>query len=249
MDVPYDLHRSIIGQKGRGVKELMSRFDVHIELSPPEVKEDVIKITGAPLNVEDAKEALLERVKELEADRRDRELRSFSLTLEVNPDYHPKIIGRKGAVITKIKEEHEVQINLPRKGDPEEHIITITGYQHKAEAARDAILKIVRDLNDIYKEEIEIDARVHSRLIGSRGRSIHKIMDDYKVEIKFPRNDDANPNLVVISGDEDNVTEARDHLLNLAEEYVSTLAFSWPHFADPGTFRIFTPFPFFSYYL
>ncbi|XP_044754266.1 vigilin [Coccinella septempunctata] len=220
VDVPYDLHRSIIGQKGRGVKELMGRFDVHIELSPPEVKEDVIKITGAPHNVQDAKEALMERVAELEADRRDRELRSFSLKMEVNPDYHPKIIGRKGAVITKIKEEHEVQINLPRKGDPEEHIITITGYQHKAEAARDAIMKIVNDLNDIYREEVEIDSRVHSRLIGSRGRSIHKIMDDYKVEIKFPRSEDSNPNLVVISGDEDNVIEARDHLLNLEEEYL-----------------------------
>lgn len=220
VDVPYDLHRSIIGQKGRGVKELMSRFDVHIEVSPPEFKEDIIKITGAPPNVQDAKEALMERVQELEEDRKDRELRSFSLKMEVNPDYHPKIIGRKGAVITKIKEENEVQINLPRKGDPEEHIITITGYQHKAEAARDAIMKIVNDLNDIYKEEVNIDSRVHSRLIGSRGRSIHKIMDDYKVEIKFPRSDDANPNLVVISGDEDNVVEARDHLLNLEEEYL-----------------------------
>ncbi|KAJ8954741.1 hypothetical protein NQ318_011436 [Aromia moschata] len=104
VDVPFDLHRSIIGQKGRVVKELMDSYDVHIVLSPADVKEDVIKITGTPANVERAKEALRKRVKDLEADRRDRELRSFALKIEVNPEYHPKIIGKKGAVITKIRE-------------------------------------------------------------------------------------------------------------------------------------------------
>lgn len=117
VDVPYDLHRSIIGQKGRDVKELMDRFDVHIVLSPAGVKEDVIKITGTPSNVERAKEALLEKVQDLEADRKDRELKSFALKIEVNPEYHPKIIGKKGAVITKIRKDHDVQIIFPKKGN------------------------------------------------------------------------------------------------------------------------------------
>jgi polyribonucleotide nucleotidyltransferase len=66
--------------------------------------------------------------------------------LEVDPDFHPKIIGKKGAVISKIRTDNEVQINFPKKGDPEEHIITITGYEKNAEAARDDILKIVNEL-------------------------------------------------------------------------------------------------------
>lgn len=116
VDVPFDLHRSIIGQKGRDVKELMDRYDVHIVLSPAGVQEDVIKITGPPANVERAKGALLEKVQDLEADRKDRELRSFGLKIEVNPDYHPKIIGKRGAVITKIRKDHDVQITFPKKG-------------------------------------------------------------------------------------------------------------------------------------
>lgn len=71
------------------------------------------------------------------------------------------------------------------------------------------------------REEVSLDARVHSRFIGFRGRNIRKIMDDYKVDIKFPRSDDPDPNLVVIMGADDNVQEAKDHLLNLEEEYVS----------------------------
>lgn len=106
-------------------------------------------------------------------------------------------------------------------GDPEEHIIKIVGYEENAHRAKDDIMKIVNELNEMVKEEVTIDSRVHSRLIGSRGRNIRKIMDDFKVDIKFPRNDDSDPDLVTITGMEENVIEAKDHLLNLAEEYVS----------------------------
>lgn len=201
----------------------MDRFDVHIVLSSTEVQEDIIRITGTPLNVQDAKEALIERVKQLEEEKKDKLLKSFNLQIEVNPDYHPKIIGKGGAVITKIRKDHDVQIIFPRKGEENEHIITITGYEENTHRAKDDILKIVRDLDDLVKEEIEIDSRVHSRLIGGRGRNIRKIMDDYRVDIKFPRKEDANPNLIIISGQEENVIEAREHLLNLAEEYVSLI--------------------------
>lgn len=44
-------------------------------------------------------------------------LRSFKLTVTVDPKYHPKIIGRKGAVITQIRTEHEVNIQFPDKDD------------------------------------------------------------------------------------------------------------------------------------
>lgn len=116
VDVPYDLHRSIIGQRGRDVKELMDTYDVHIVLASTENKRDYVAVTGSPQNVERAKVAILERVKEIEADRKDRELKSFSLTIEVNPEFHPKIIGKRGAVITKIRTDHDVQINLPKQG-------------------------------------------------------------------------------------------------------------------------------------
>lgn len=44
-------------------------------------------------------------------------------------------------------------------------------------------------------------------------------MDEYKVDIRFPKQGDDN--IVIISGEEENVLDAKDHLLNLAEEYVS----------------------------
>jgi hypothetical protein len=71
------------------------------------------------------------------------------------------------------------------------------------------------------KEEVRIDARVHSRLIGARGRNIRKIMEQFSVDIKFPRSTDPDPDIVTVIGVEDNVLDAKEHLLNLEEEYVS----------------------------
>lgn len=66
--------------------------------------------------------------------------------MEVDPDYHPKIIGKRGSVISKIRDKHGVQINFPRRDDPDESIITIQGYEDKANAAKEDILAIVHEL-------------------------------------------------------------------------------------------------------
>lgn len=69
-------------------------------------------------------------------------------------------------------------------------------------------------------EEVRIDPRVHSRLIGARGRAISKVMEDFKVYIRMPGRDAEDPDLVLITGLEDDVLDCLDHLRNLEEEYV-----------------------------
>lgn len=222
INVPFDIHRWIIGQNGRDVRALMNRFDVHIELSPPEEKLDIIKITGAPASIAEAKKAIDERVDEYEANRKDRELRSFELKLEIDPIWHSKIIGRRGTVINKIRANHGVQISFPRKEDDADNIITIQGYEAAANAAKDEIMKIYNELNELVREIIHVDSRIHARLIGQRGRNIHKIMDEYKVEIKFPKQGE-DPDNITIIGSADAVSEAKDHILNLEEEYLEDI--------------------------
>ncbi|XP_055915832.1 vigilin isoform X1 [Eupeodes corollae] len=239
ISVPFDLHRLIIGQKGSNVREFMSRYDVHIELAPPESQLDQIKITGTPNHVAEAKEALLAKVEELEGDRKDRELRSFELKIEVDPIYHPKIIGRKGAVINKLRADHDVNISLPKRVDDNQHVISIVGYEANAEAARDAILKMVHDLDDLYKEVVEIDQRVHSHIIGHRGRNIRAIIEDYKVDVRFPTATDANKDAVTIIGKEEDVENAKEHILSVAEEYISNFVDTLPPPSNTGTNAIF----------
>ena len=68
------------------------------------------------------------------------------MTLTVEPKYHPNIIGRKGATINKIRDNHGVRIQLPDKEGPNSHEITITGYEHNVKGAQDDIMRIVQEL-------------------------------------------------------------------------------------------------------
>ena len=76
----------------------------------------------------------------------------------------------------------------------------------------------------MFTEEVSIDARIHPRIIGARGRGINRLMEEYSVDLRFPRSGDPDPNLVLISGAEDNVLDCKDYLLNVEEEYVSLTA-------------------------
>ena len=78
--------------------------------------------------------------------------------------------------------------------------------------------------------DVDIDHRVHNRLIGSRGRYIRDIMKKFNVDVKFPRPADSNPNLVTIAGEEDNCYDCKDELLNLEEEFVSLAGVFVPSF-------------------
>ena len=71
---------------------------------------------------------------------------------------------------------------------------------------------------------VEIDSRVHNRIIGGRGAAIRKMMEEFKVDVRFPRSGDENKNLVEITGNEDDCYDCQDELLNLEEEYVSYLS-------------------------
>lgn len=65
------------------------------------------------------------------------------MEVQVETKYHPKIIGKRGAVISKIRDEFDVNVQFPERG---QDMIKITGYEDKAKEAKEAILKIVTDL-------------------------------------------------------------------------------------------------------
>ncbi|KAJ2952741.1 hypothetical protein O0L34_g7097 [Tuta absoluta] len=229
VEVPNELHKLLAGQKRR---ELMQTHDVHVLLPPNDDPSDIVKVTGTPTNVEKAKQALTEKISEMEKEKEDRLLRSYELKFKVDPEYHPLVIGKGGAVITKIRLDFGVNINLPKRGEPDDDVITVQGYEDKAHQAKDAIMAIVHQLDNQFREEVDIDPRVHRRLIGLRGKNIRRIMDEYKVDIRFPKNQDDS--LVTISGDEDNVLDAKEHLLNLAEEYLQDVSDRYTRPAAPS---------------
>ena len=115
-------------------------------------------------------------------------------------------------------------VNIPSVSFPTLNIcLSLSGYEKNVTEARDAILKIVGQFESQVHEEVHIDPGVHSMIIGKRGRSIRKIMNDYKVDIRLPRRN-GDPSLVIVSGDDDNVQDCIDHLKILEEEYIQDVA-------------------------
>jgi predicted PilT family ATPase len=123
----------------------MDEYNVNISIPPQDQHSDLIKVTGPPANVQRAEDALADKVKALELEKEDRLLKSHKLTLEVNPSYHPKLIGHRGEVINKIRSEHDVKIQLPDRNNEDQSMITIIGYEKNCEEARDEILRMVKD--------------------------------------------------------------------------------------------------------
>ncbi|XP_026876745.2 vigilin isoform X2 [Electrophorus electricus] len=217
---PYDLHRYIIGQKGSGIRKMMEDYEVNIWVPQPEKQLDVIKVTGQEASVERARQALLDRVKELQAEQEDRALRSYKVTLSIDPKYHPKIIGRKGAVISQIRKDHDVSVQFPDKSDEQQDMIVIWGYERNVEDARVAIEQMVAALQEMVSEDVWLDHRVHARIIGARGKAVRKLMEEFNVDIRFPQPGSEDPDKVTVTGLPENVDKAIHHLLNLEEEYM-----------------------------
>ena len=80
--------------------------------------------------------------------------RSFKLEVQVDPNYHQQLIGPKGAVITKIRQDHNVNVQFPARGAENQGMIMIIGYEEDTHHAKDDILnivkKLVRDLLQMY---------------------------------------------------------------------------------------------------
>ncbi len=72
MNIPCDLHRFIIGQKGREVRQMMEQYDVNISIPPSAQQSDIVKITGPRRNVEEAEEGMKDKLRELENQEEDR---------------------------------------------------------------------------------------------------------------------------------------------------------------------------------
>ena len=127
------------------MRKLMDEYNVNISVPPQDQHSDIIKVTGPPANVQRAEDALAEKCKSLELEQEDRKMKSHEVTVEVSPDYHPKLIGRRGEVINKLRSDHDVRIQLPERNSENQGLITIIGYEKSCEAAREEILRMVKD--------------------------------------------------------------------------------------------------------
>merc|ERR550534_1509708 len=95
----------------------------------------------------------------------------------------------------------------------------IIGYEQNCMEAKEAINAIIGELEDQETMEVSIASAIHSRIIGQKGRTVRKIMETFKTDIRFPKNPD-DPDLVLVTGTKENCENCIEHLLVLEEEHM-----------------------------
>ncbi|CAF4541181.1 unnamed protein product, partial [Rotaria sp. Silwood2] len=116
---------------------------------------------------------------------------------------------------------NETKDNSNQLSDSE---IVITGYEDKAIACQNEILQLIKDFEAKITMEIEIDPRIHARIIGSGGQKLQQIMKEYNVEIKFQANNQTNK-VHVIGLDQEKIEACIDRLLILEEDFLGDLPY------------------------
>lgn len=95
IEIPYDMHRYIIGQKGRDVRQMMDEHEVNISIPPADQHNSTVTVSGPVDNVEKALEALAGRIKDLEVEQKDR-VRRLLLILTYTVIHMVFVIGYHG---------------------------------------------------------------------------------------------------------------------------------------------------------
>ena len=117
------------------------------------------------------------------------------------------------------QENHSLSTETNQTNDTE---ILITGYENKALACRDEILKLIQEFESTITMEIEIDHRIHARIIGTGGQKLQQIMKEYEVEIKFPSNNQSDK-VHVIGTNQEKIDACIDQLLILEEDFLQDI--------------------------
>ena len=220
MDIDPDLHRFIIGSRGEGIRKLMDQYDVFVKFPNAESGKSEVRIEGAAANLEEFTPVLEALIAELEATKAERELRSFRVTVEVEPQFHQKLIGKAGAAITAFREEHDVQVDFPNRkkklSEEDAKKVVITGVQENAEAAGKAMAKSAEKFAGIKTLVLNLVNGCHRVIIGKGGSKIKELQTKHDVRINLPRD---GGDEVLIEGSEEGCLDCQEDLLDIEEEW------------------------------
>lgn len=229
-DMPAEYHGTLLGQKGAGIRKLCEDLQITIKV-PKRVQGEesvnTITLKGTDAKLKNALPVLDELRAKYDAEAEERYLESYMLELEVPVEFHSKLIGIKGANITKLRTAHNVNIQMPdrRNRDSDEapeNVIKIIGLQENAEAAARAVQQFCDDLMQTIEKEVEINHDTHRRIIGQRGRTVQRLMKEHSVEIRFPKDpaDEKTRDIVTVSGMPECVDNAIEALTAMEEEFL-----------------------------
>uniref|UniRef100_A0A0N4ZK99 Vigilin n=1 Tax=Parastrongyloides trichosuri TaxID=131310 RepID=A0A0N4ZK99_PARTI len=221
--IPREFHSALIGKGGKDIRNLQQFYNVNVNVPYENDNSDVIKVVGLSDKVDECLVDLKNRLEEFEKIAADNILKSFKLSVSVPVEYHQKLIGRKGVVVAGLRNKHNVQITFPKDNDTSDEIV-IQGYEKNCNECKEDILSQVDQWESMITMTIKLDPRYHPRMIGTGGRALRKLNDDFNVDVRLPPKNAEDPSLVVIAGyNEDDVLNCIEHLKIEEEDFIDLL--------------------------
>lgn len=210
-----EFHRFLIGKGGSNMKDVRAQTGCRIAVpGANDAKQDIITILGTKEGVEKAQTILKAKVAELASIEEQ--------TVTVPEKFHSRFTIRRAELINKISEEcGKVQISFPRKKEGEEattagDVVTVKGPGNCVAAAVAMITERVNYFESEVTVEVEIEKIHHGSIIGTGGKQVLEIQNEFNVQITFPgRKDPVENNTIIISGLNTQVEGAKNAIIAL----------------------------------
>lgn len=180
---------------------------------------DLVKIRG-PKNIVKKAEKSFET---LIADSQEKLDKNYTSSVLVNTSVFEKFVYSDKIKLNKIREAHNVKLTIPDGRDTFQLKCTFVGYEKNVQEALKEFNELCKDVDERTEETIDIPNQMHPRLIGVQGRVVKKMMDEFKINVKFARQGDPNPNAVVLIGSASSILAAKNHMLKLVNQYTPSI--------------------------
>ncbi|KAJ1729874.1 hypothetical protein LPJ61_003311 [Coemansia biformis] len=185
LDVPAKHHRFLIGPAGSRIRELVAQAGgnpdatsgpgaCRVRFASAGASADWVKLKGDRAVVDAAKA----RIEALVAERE----RMVTIAVAIPASQHAFVIGRGGANLMQLQDQHSVEINIRSKGrrgpsEEDPNSAFVTGLPENCEACKAALLALVRD-----EATVTVPLAVHLRLGGRKGALWRRLRNELDVQ-------------------------------------------------------------------
>ncbi|KAG8140817.1 hypothetical protein E2320_003488 [Naja naja] len=201
---PAWLHRFIIGKKGQNIGRITQQLP---------------KAKGPTEEVELAQSQIQEIIRDL--------LRRMDYTeVLIDQRFHRHLIGKNGANINRIKEQHKVSVRIPPDSE-KSNLIRIEGDPQGVQLARKELLEMAARMENERTKDLIIEQRFHRTIIGQKGEKIKEVRDKFpEVIINFP-DPSQKSDIVQLRGPKNEVEKCAKYLQKVIAELIEN-SFSIP---------------------
>ncbi|KAJ2821968.1 hypothetical protein IWW50_004419, partial [Coemansia erecta] len=212
LEVPAKHHRFLIGTGGSRVRELVVQAggnpdamtgpgSCRIQFPRAAEKDGSVRLKGDRAVVD----AVRVRIEELVAERE----RMTTVVVSIPVSQHAFIIGRGGAQLKQLQDEHSVEIHFrskaSRSSSDDSSAVRITGLPEDCDACKAALLALVRD-----ESTVTVPLALHHRVGGRTGMLWRRIRNEFDVQVDAVRVDKAPARRIDEANDSDESMVYRD---------------------------------------